>query len=180
MHEYFKCSKMRKILQMQTVGLMLWVWLCCVVSQLTSSVALAEVRESPDVPQPHTEAHAGQHVLGFVVPLRPLSSLLHLQLLQLGVRRDPILQTRVRELQLQLHVCCVGFVHREGWEEMEWWLEMSINTDSNMHMLTFSTDISSHIHTLSLSLSLSHTHTHTHTDTDTHTQREKYCVSMTH
>lgn len=85
------------------------VWCCecefrVLYLSLTSSVALAEIREPPDVPQPHAEAHAGQHVLGFVVPLRPLSSLLQLQLLQLGVRRDPLVQTRVRELQLQLHV----------------------------------------------------------------------------
>ncbi|KAL4629749.1 hypothetical protein GN956_G17108 [Arapaima gigas] len=49
----------------------------------TSPMALAQVREPPDVTQTHTEAHAGQEVLGLVLPLGSVCSPLHLQLLQL-------------------------------------------------------------------------------------------------
>ena len=63
-------------------------------------MALAEVGEAPDVAQPHTEAHAGQHVLGFVVPFGPVPSLLHLQPLKLLMAQDPVLQAWVRELKL--------------------------------------------------------------------------------
>lgn len=34
-------------------------------------MALAQVREAPDIAQPHTEAHTGEHVLGLVVPFGP-------------------------------------------------------------------------------------------------------------
>ena len=67
---------------------------------LTPSVALTQVREAPDVAQPHAEAHAGQHVLGLVVPLGPVPGLRQLQLLQLLVAQDPGVQVGVGQLQL--------------------------------------------------------------------------------
>ena len=61
-------------------------------------MALTQVREPPHVPQPHTEAHTGQHVLGLVVPFGPVPSLLFLHPLQLLMRRDPVIQTWVGQL----------------------------------------------------------------------------------
>lgn len=49
----------------------------------TSAVALAQVREAPHVAQAHAEAHAGEHVLGLVVPLGPRARLLLLDDVQL-------------------------------------------------------------------------------------------------
>ncbi len=77
---------------------------------LTSSMALAQVGEAPDVTQTHTESHAGQHVLGFVVPLGSVSSLLHLQPFQLIMAQDPILQAWVRQLQLHDLLCSLRCV----------------------------------------------------------------------
>ena len=67
---------------------------------LTSPVALTQVREAPDVSQAHAEAHAGQHVLGLVVPLGPVPGLRGLQLLQLLVAQHPGVQAGVGQLQL--------------------------------------------------------------------------------
>lgn len=69
----------------------------------TSTMALTQVGEPPDVPQSHTEPHTGEHVLSFIVPLRTVSSLDLLHVLQLSMGGDSVLQTRVR--QLQLHSC---------------------------------------------------------------------------
>lgn len=64
----------------------------------TSSVALTQVREPPDVAQSHAEAHAGEKILGFVVPFGPVARLLLLHPLQVGVRGDAVIQTRVWKL----------------------------------------------------------------------------------
>lgn len=69
------------------------------LSHPTSSVALTQVREPPHVAQAHAEAHAGEQVLGFVVPFGPVARLLLLHPLQVGVRGDPLLQTRVWKLE---------------------------------------------------------------------------------
>lgn len=63
-------------------------------------MALTQVWKAPDIAQTHTEAHAGQHILSFVVPLGSVSSLLHLQPFQLIVAQNPVLQAWVRQLQL--------------------------------------------------------------------------------
>ena len=63
-------------------------------------MALTQVGEAPDVPQPHAEAHAGQHILGLVVPLGAVPSLRGLQHLQLLVAQDPGVQVGVGQLQL--------------------------------------------------------------------------------
>lgn len=72
-------------------------------SKPTSSMALAEVGEPPDVTQTHAEAHAGEQVLGFVVPFGPVARLFYLHLLQLRMRGDPVVHARIREFQLHLH-----------------------------------------------------------------------------
>lgn len=41
---------------------------------VTSSVDLAKVRESPDVPESHGESDAGQQILDLIVPFGPLLS----------------------------------------------------------------------------------------------------------
>lgn len=58
-------------------------------------MALAKVREAPDVPQPHTETYDSQHVLGLVVPFGSVPSLLILQLFQFLIGRDPFFQALV-------------------------------------------------------------------------------------
>lgn len=62
-------------------------------------MALTQVREPPDVAQSHAEAHAGEQILGFVVPLGPVARLLLLHPLQVGMRGDAIVQPWVRNLQ---------------------------------------------------------------------------------
>lgn len=39
---------------------------------LTASILVAEVRESPHVPETHAESHLSQHVLDFGVPRWPV------------------------------------------------------------------------------------------------------------
>lgn len=75
--------------------------LLCVnkLSHPTSSMALTQVREPPHVAQSHAEAHAGEQILGFVVPFGPVARLLLLHPLQVGVRGDPLIQTWVRDLE---------------------------------------------------------------------------------
>ncbi len=57
-----------------------WIWMCCRESsrRLTSTIFVAQVREAPDVPQPHGEPHTGHHEvhlsgprlsLGYALPL---------------------------------------------------------------------------------------------------------------
>ena len=65
------------------------------LAQPTSTVALTEIREPPDVAEPHAEAHAGEQILGFVVPFGPACNLLLLHPLQLLMRGDSVVQTRV-------------------------------------------------------------------------------------
>lgn len=69
-------------------------------ASLASSVTLTQIGETPDISESNTKPHAGQHVLGLVVPFWSVSSLFLLQLLQLLVGRYPVLQARVGEFQL--------------------------------------------------------------------------------
>lgn len=62
-------------------------------------MALTQVREPPDVAQSHTEAHAGEQILGFVVPFGPVACLLLLHPLQVGMRGDAIIQAWVWNLE---------------------------------------------------------------------------------
>lgn len=66
-------------------------------SGLTSSMTLTQVREPPHVSNANAEAHTGEDVLGFVVPLGPVLGLHPLQIL---IGRNPFLQSWVRENQL--------------------------------------------------------------------------------
>lgn len=70
---------------------------------LTSSMALTQIREPPDVAQSHAEAHAGEQILGFVVPFGPVTRLLLLHPLQLIIRRDAVFQTWVWKLHFELN-----------------------------------------------------------------------------
>lgn len=70
---------------------------------LTSSMALTQIREPPDVAQSHAEAHAGEQILGFVVPFGPVARLLLLHPLQLVIGRDAVFQTWVWNLHFQLN-----------------------------------------------------------------------------
>lgn len=70
------------------------------LSLLTSSMALTQVREPPDVSQPHAEAHAGQEILDLVVPLGSVPSLLLLHPLQVFVAGNSVIHPGVWELQL--------------------------------------------------------------------------------
>lgn len=65
----------------------------------TSSMALAQVREPPDIAQTHAEAHTGEQVLGFVVPFGPVARLLLLHPLQVGMTVNPLIQTWVWNLE---------------------------------------------------------------------------------
>lgn len=60
-------------------------------------MTLTQVREAPHVAEPDAEAHAGQDVLGFVVPFGPVPALLLLQRLQVLVGEDPFVQPGVWE-----------------------------------------------------------------------------------
>lgn len=62
-------------------------------------MTLAQVRKPPHVPQPNAEAHAGQDVLGFVVPLLPPAGLFLLNPVQVLMVRNPEIQSWVREHQ---------------------------------------------------------------------------------
>ena len=62
-------------------------------------MTLAQVREAPHVTQTDAEAHTGENVLRLVVPFGSVRDLLQLQLLQLLIRRDPLIQPGVREYQ---------------------------------------------------------------------------------
>lgn len=66
-------------------------------------MALTQVREPPHVAQSHAEAHAGEQILGFVVPFGPVARLLLLHPLQVAVRGNPIIQTRVWDLEWKFH-----------------------------------------------------------------------------
>lgn len=61
----------------------------------TSSMALTQVREPPDVAKSNTEAHTGEQILGFVVPFGPVLTLNLLHQLQVLVREDPVFELRV-------------------------------------------------------------------------------------
>lgn len=61
----------------------------------TSSMALTQVREPPDVTESHAEAHAGEEVLGFVVPFGPVPSLLGFHPFQIFMRWDSVIQSWV-------------------------------------------------------------------------------------
>lgn len=75
-------------------------------------MALTQVREPPHVAQSHAEAHAGEQILGFVVPFGPVARLLLLHPLQVGVRGDPLIQTRVWDLEWK-------FPHAGVWRASE-------------------------------------------------------------
>lgn len=62
-------------------------------------MTLAQVWEAPHIPNANAEAHAGEDVLGLVVPLRPVLGPLLLHPLQILIGRDPLLQSWVRENQ---------------------------------------------------------------------------------
>lgn len=66
-------------------------------------MALTQVREPPDVAQSHAEAHAGEQILGFVVPFGPVAHLLLLHSLQVVIRRDAVFQTWVWKLHFNPH-----------------------------------------------------------------------------
>lgn len=63
-------------------------------------MTLTQVREPPHIPNANAEAHTGEDVLGFVVPLGPVPGLLLLHPLQILIGRNPFLQSWVREKQL--------------------------------------------------------------------------------
>jgi len=65
-------------------------------------MSLTQVRESPHITEPNAEAHTGEHVLGFAVPLGPVPCLL-LHPVQILMSRDPIIQSRVRKYQSHGH-----------------------------------------------------------------------------
>lgn len=67
--------------------------------KLTSSMSLAQIRESPHVANSNAEAHAGEDVLSFVVPPGPVTHLLRLHPLQLLVALDPLIHPRVGNYQ---------------------------------------------------------------------------------
>lgn len=111
---------------------------------LTSSVLLAEVRESPDVSEPHREAHLGQDVLQLAVPRRPavilgdfyLRDLLpcgrsHVQGAALVIERllmGEQVGHRLRDVLMALLALhhLAGLRHRGGWgvrEEVWGWTE---------------------------------------------------------
>ena len=71
--------------------------------RLTPSISHAQVRKSPDVPQPHTITHHWQHVVQFGPPSPPL---LRLWLVSLGGRGLVVLEGGVlyRTLAVQLHL----------------------------------------------------------------------------
>lgn len=85
---------------------------------LTSSVTLTEVREPPDITKSHTEANAGEQILGFVVPLGSVSGFLLFHPLQVLVRRNTIIQPRI--WYFQSHGCFFffKFYHKTG--EKKW------------------------------------------------------------
>lgn len=87
-------------------------------------MALTQVREPPHVAQSHTEAHAGEQILGFVVPFGPVARLLLLHPLQVGVRGDPLFQTRVWDLEWKFHHVGVWQASETGmcgrWASLSW------------------------------------------------------------
>lgn len=62
------------------------------LGSFTSSVLLAQIRETPHVPQTHGEAHLGQDVLQLAVPGRPAIVLRHLDLWDFDPRGGPHVQ----------------------------------------------------------------------------------------
>lgn len=62
-------------------------------------MTLAQVWEPPHVSDADAEAHAGEDVLGFVVPLGPVLGPLLVHPLQILIGRNPVLQSWVRENQ---------------------------------------------------------------------------------
>lgn len=69
-------------------------------SQLTSAMCLTQVGESPHIANPNAEAHTGQDVLGFIVPLGPVTALLLLHPVQIFIVGDPEIQPWVGNKQL--------------------------------------------------------------------------------
>lgn len=87
-------------------------------------MALTQVREPPHVAQSHAEAHAGEQILGFVVPFGPVARLLLLHPLQVGVRGYPLIQTRVWDLEWKFHHAGVWRASETGmccrWAGLGW------------------------------------------------------------
>lgn len=87
-------------------------------------MALTQVREPPHIAQPHAEAHAGEQILGFVIPFGPVAHLLLLHPLQVGVRGDPLIQTRVWDLEWKVHHAGVWRASETGlcgcWAGLGW------------------------------------------------------------
>lgn len=62
-------------------------------------MTLAQVWEPPHISDADAEAHTGEDVLGFVVPLGPVLGPLLVHPLQILIGRNPVLQSWVRENQ---------------------------------------------------------------------------------
>lgn len=60
-------------------------------------MTLAQVWEAPHISNANAEAHTGEDVLGFVVPLWPVLGPLLLHPLQILIGRNPFRQSWVRE-----------------------------------------------------------------------------------
>ena len=69
-------------------------------------MTLTQVREAPHVTETNAESYTGENVLRLVVPFGSVPDLLLLQLLQLLIRRNPIIQARVWEYQFHGYWLC--------------------------------------------------------------------------